>query len=164
MLALLVTPNYFGHPSLCSNYVVLCVINVGHCVKRGCLSLSLIGSILPTLFTLVDTRRTRARKSRFSFLARSSGSPSSVLYSAGKLVLLACHWSPDQGLCFSQPNTLLSFNDSFRLVRIYPVGTCFVPFLNLTPVIKKLTYLRTFLSSHDKAIGLTLGMRRGCVL
>ena len=96
--ALLVTPMYFGHPALCTNYVALCVIHRAHCVKRGHPLLSLIGSALPTPFTLVGVRRTCARKSSFCFLARCSGTPTSALYRAGNLVLSPYHRGPDPGL------------------------------------------------------------------
>ena len=96
---------YFGHLAHCTNYVALCVIHMAHCVTRGCPSLSLVGSNLHPLFSLVGVRRTRACESRFSFLTSSSGTPTSALYRAGNLVLSAPHRGPDPGLCLSHPNT-----------------------------------------------------------
>ena len=154
---------YFGHPALCTNYVALCAIHMVQCVKRGRSFLSLIGSVLPTLFALIGVCRTRACESHFSFLARSSGSPTSALYRARNLVLLACHRGPDPGLCLSQSNTLFCFCSSVRLAGIDPAEPRYVPFLKLTPGAVILTFLRTSVSSHDKDIGSTLGMRRGCV-
>ena len=103
--ALLVTPQYLGHPAHCTNYVALCVIHKAHCVKRGCPSLSYVGAPLRTLFMLVGPRRTRARESRFSFPPAPSGAPTSALYRAGNLALSAPHRGPDPGLCLSHPNT-----------------------------------------------------------
>ena len=115
---------YFGHPALCTNYVALCVIHMAHRVKRGRPSLSLVGSDLHTLITLLGVRRTRTRKSRFSFL--TSSFPTSALYRAGNLVLLAPHRGPDLGLCLSHPNTLLRFGTIFRLAGIDSLGPHFV--------------------------------------
>ena len=102
--ALLVTPVYLGHLAHCTNYAALCVIHVAHCVVRGCPSLLYVGAPLRTLFTLVGVRRTRARESRFSFLPSSSGTPTSALYRARNLVLLAPHRGPDPGMCSSYSN------------------------------------------------------------
>ena len=105
--ALLVTPQYLGHPAHCTNYVALCVIHKAHCVKRGCPSLSYVGAPLRTLFMLVGARRTRARESRFSFPPAPSGAPTSALYRAGNLALSAPHKGPDPGLCLSHPNRVV---------------------------------------------------------
>ena len=101
---------YFGHLSHCTNYVALCVIHMAHCVTKGHPSLSYVCSDLRALFTLVDAHRTRALKSRFSFLPSSSGTPTSALYRAGNLVLSAPHRGSRPGavLITSQHNYKLN--------------------------------------------------------
>ena len=75
-----------------------------HCVMRGCSSLSYVGAPLRTLFILAGMRRTHTHESQFFYLPPLPGVPTSALYRAGNLALLAPRRGSDPGLCSSHPN------------------------------------------------------------